>query len=336
VDHTVAALLVATLLAVIFPSGVFHQLFESGDVAVLEEVAGFLPTKDVEGGVTPRCAVVIHVALEEFEEVRGQIEFPGFFALVENFLEEFLGAFTAQEVFLIGSFLVAVAGGEHHALDLQFHHFIKKFTDAGGVSSFKEGGVGGDTESASDGFFNAFECGFVGAIATDGGVVFGFESVHVDAEGEIFGGFKEIDFAFEEEGVGAEVYVFFAGDEAFDDFVDLGMDEGFTSGDGDHWGPALIRCVPALLGGESFVENVIGILDFTAACAGKVATEERFEHEDERIAFVATEFLSENIRRNRPSLANRNWHRGSSEATNTIAYVNGTRGERKITQVPNG
>ena len=36
VDHAVAALLVAALLAVIFPSGVFHQLFEGGDVAVLE------------------------------------------------------------------------------------------------------------------------------------------------------------------------------------------------------------------------------------------------------------------------------------------------------------
>lgn len=228
-------------------------------------------------------------------------------------------------MFLVGSFLVAVAWGEHHTLDLQFHHFIKKFADAGGVGSFKEGGVGGNTESTSDGFFNAFECGFVGSIATDGGVVFGFESVHVDAEGEIFGGFKEIDFAFEEEGVGAEVYVFFTGDEAFDDFIDLGMDQGFTAGDGDHRGPALIRRVPALLGCESFIENVIGILDFAATCAGKVTTEEGFEHEDKGIAFVATDFLSENIGGNCPSLANRNWHRRSSEATNTIAYVNGTR-----------
>jgi len=244
--------------------------------------------------------------------------------LVENFLEEFLGAFAAQEVFLVRGFLVAVAGGEHHALDFQFHHFVKKFADAGGVCSFKEGGVGRDTESASDGFFNAFECGFVCAIATDGSVVFGLESVHMDAEGEIFGGFKEIDFAFEEEGVGAEVDVFFAGDEAFDDFIDLGMDEWFTSRDGDHGGPALIRCVPALLGGESFIKNVIRILNLTASCAGKVATEEGLEHEDKGIAFVAPEFLSENIRGNRPSLANRNWHRGSSEATNTIAYVNGT------------
>ena len=117
-DHTVATLLIAALLAVIFPSGVFHQLFEGRDVAVLEEVTGFLPTKDVEGGVAPRCAVVIHVALEEFEKVGGEIEFPGFFALVKNFLEEFLGALTAQEVFLVGSLLIAVAGGKHHALNL--------------------------------------------------------------------------------------------------------------------------------------------------------------------------------------------------------------------------
>ena len=36
VDHAVAALFVSALLAVIFPSGVFHQLFEGRDVAVLE------------------------------------------------------------------------------------------------------------------------------------------------------------------------------------------------------------------------------------------------------------------------------------------------------------
>jgi hypothetical protein len=153
----------------------------------------------------------------------------------------------------------------------------------------------------------------------------------VDAKGEIFGGFKEIDFAFEEQCVSAEVDVFFAGDEALDDFIDLGMDQGFTSRDGDHGSPALIRRVPALLGCESFIKNVIRILDFTATCAGKVATEKGLEHEDEGITFVATEFLSENIGGNRPSLANRNWHRGSSEATNTIAYVNGSRNEIKKT-----
>ena len=326
VDHAVAALLVAALLAVLFPHGVGHEFFKGGDVTVLEEVAGFLPTEDVVGGVTPRSAVVIDVALEEFEEVRREIEFPGFFALVKDFLEKFFGAFPAKEMFLIGRFLVAVTRGEHHALNLELHHLIKKFANAGGIGAFKEGGVGGDAEAAGDGLLNAFEGGFVGAIAADGGVVFGFEPVHVHAEGEIFSWLKEIDLTFEEEGVGAEVNVFLAGDEAFDNFIDLGMDEGFAAGNGDHGGPALVRRGPALFGGKAFVEDVVGVLDLAATRAGEVTTEEGFEHEDEGVASVASELLTENIGGNRPSLANRNWHKRSSEATNTIAYVNGTRG----------
>jgi hypothetical protein len=65
--------------------------------------------------------------------------------------------------------------------------------------------------------------------AADGGVVFRFQSVHVNAEGEIFGRLKEINLSFQKEGIGTEINVFFAGDESFDDLVDLGMNQGFAS-----------------------------------------------------------------------------------------------------------
>jgi len=93
VHHAVAALHVATFLPIIFPHGIGHELLEGGDVAVLQEVAGFLPTEDVIGGVAPGGAIVVDVALEELEEVRGEIKLPRFFAAFENFLEEFFGAF---------------------------------------------------------------------------------------------------------------------------------------------------------------------------------------------------------------------------------------------------
>jgi hypothetical protein len=147
----------------------------------------------------------------------------------------------------------------------------------------------------------------------------------VDAEGEEFGGFKEVELAFEKEGVGAEIDVFFAGDEALDDFIDLRMNEGFAAGDGNHGGTALVSRRPALFRSEAFAENVIGILDFTAAGAGEVATKEGLEHENERVALVAAEFLPEDIRSDGPSLADGNWHMGSGKATNPDRYVNGTR-----------
>jgi hypothetical protein len=60
---------------------------ESGDVTVLEEVTRFLPTEDVVGGISPRSTIVIDVTLQEFEKVRGEIEFPRFFSVGQNLME---------------------------------------------------------------------------------------------------------------------------------------------------------------------------------------------------------------------------------------------------------
>jgi len=63
---------------------------------------------------------------------------------------------------------------------------------------------------------------------------------------------------------------------------------------------------------------VVRVLDFATARTGEVATEEGLEHEDERVSFVAAQFLPENIGSDRPSLTDRDWHRRKSEATNTF------------------
>ena len=185
--------------------------------------------------------------------------------------------------------------------------------------------AGGDAETALDGLTDGLHGDLVGAVAADGGIVLGLEPVHVDAEGEEFGGLKEVEFAFEEESVGAEVDVFFAGDEAFDNLVDFRVDEGLTPGNGDHGGAAFVGGGPALFGGEALAENVVRVLDFSATGTGKVATEERLEHEDERIAFVPAQFLPENVGGDRPCLADGNWHKRSEKATNPDRYVNGSR-----------
>jgi len=103
------------------------------------------------------------------------------------------------------------------------------------------------------------------------------------------------------------------------------MDERFAAGDGNHRGAALVSGGPALLRSEALAENVVGILDFAASGAGEVAAKEGLEHKDEGIAFVPAELLPENIRGDRPSLADGNWHMGSGKATNPDQYVNGTR-----------
>lgn len=154
-NHAVAALLVATFLAVLLPRGVLHELLEGGDVAVLEEITRFLPTEDVEGGISPRGTIVIDVALEEFKEVGGKIKFPRFFAVREDLVEQLFRSIAPEEVLLVGGFLVTVPRGKHHAFHFQFHHLIKKFANARGICSFEKSGIGGDAEPAGNSFLNS-------------------------------------------------------------------------------------------------------------------------------------------------------------------------------------
>jgi hypothetical protein len=137
-------------------------------------------------------------------------------------------------------------------------------------------------------------------------------AVHVDAEGEVFAGLEEIDFFLQKQGVGAEVDVFFALDEAFNDFLDLGMEEGFAAGDGDHGSAAFFNSIEALLGSEVFLEDVWRVLDFAAAGAGEVTAEEGFEHEDEGVPFIAAELLFEHVRGDGPHLGEGYGHRHPS------------------------
>src|SRR5260370_19283561 len=59
-----------------------------------------------------------------------------------------------------------------------------------------------------------------------------------------------------------------------------------------------------------FLEDVGWILDLAAACAGKIAAEERFQHQDERVAFASGKFLFQDVAGNRRHL--RNGYRQSS------------------------
>jgi len=133
-------------------------------------------------------------------------------------------------------------------------------------------------------------------------------AVHVDAEGEIFARLEEIDLFFEQQRVGAELDVFFSGDEAGDDLVDLRMQQRLAAGDADHGGFAFLDGFEALLGCQVFLENVGGVLDFSAAGAGEIAAEEWLEHEDERISLSAGEFLPQHVACDGPHLGDWNSH----------------------------
>src|SRR5208283_4268369 len=70
----------------------------------------------------------------------------------------------------------------------------------------------------------------------------------------------------------------------------------------------LVHRAQALFRSELLPEHVSGVLDFAATRAGQVAAEERLQHQNQRIALAALEFLLQDVRCDRPHLGNRNSH----------------------------
>ncbi len=179
------------------------------------------------------------------------------------------------------------------------HHFVEEGADGFGIGAVEERGVSGDAEAAAEGFFDGVDGDVVSTFAADSEIMLFALAVEVHAEGQVFAGLEEIDFFLQQQGVGAEVNVFLAGDQAFDDLADLRVHQRLAAGDGDHGGAAFVDGAEAFFGGEVLLQDVGGVLDLAASGAGQVAAEQRFEHEDQRILLAAGELLAQDIARRR-------------------------------------
>src|ERR1700693_4229637 len=111
-----------------------------------------------------------------------------------------------------------------------------------------------------------------------------------------------MDFFFQQQRVGAEINVFLARDQTFNNLGDLGVHERFAAGDGDHGGSAFIDGAEALFWRKIFLQDVGGVLDLAASGAGQVAAEQRLEHEHKRVLLAPSELLPQDVGRYSPNL----------------------------------
>ena len=127
-------------------------------------------------------------------------------------------------------------------------------------------------------------------------------SVHVNGEGEVLAGLEQVQLFLQQERVGAEINVFLARDQAFDDLSDLRVHERLATGNAHQRNAAFFDCLEALLGREILLEDVRRVLDLAASGASQVAAEERLQHEDEWVALTSLQLLLQDVRSDGPHL----------------------------------
>src|SRR5213075_1092160 len=107
----------------------FHQLAEGLRIALAEQIAGLLPAEDVARRHAPGGAVRFLIASEEIEEHAGVHELPPLaLAEGEHLAEQLLGILAGEEVLLVGSALIGIAGRDRNA-DAHFLAEIEKLRD---------------------------------------------------------------------------------------------------------------------------------------------------------------------------------------------------------------
>src|SRR5438552_3106058 len=96
----------------------------------------------------------------------------------------------------------------------------------------------------------------------------------MDTECQVWRWFKQMELAFEQHGIGAQIDEFLALCQPRDDGVDLRMDEGFAAGDGHDRCTTFLRGFEAFLRREAFAEDFGWILDLPATSAFQITTEQ--------------------------------------------------------------
>src|SRR5258707_11342082 len=100
VHHTVCALGITGLRAIVFPFRCVQQLLKRIGIAVLEQIARFLPAEDVGRGHSPWRASIGALPHQELEEKGRMFESPALLAVRQDRAEQPPRARPAQEVLL--------------------------------------------------------------------------------------------------------------------------------------------------------------------------------------------------------------------------------------------
>ena len=78
-------------------------------------------------------------------------------------------------------------------------------------------------------------------------------------------------------------------------FGDLAVQQRLPAGNRHHRRAALIHSLKASLDAQALIEDLVGIIDLAAAGAGEIATEQRLQHQHQRIALAPRQVLAEDV-----------------------------------------
>src|SRR6516165_2721892 len=216
-------------------------------------------------------------------------------AALEYAAEQFLGSAAVQEMLLVGCPLIGVSRRHGDAVDADLRDRVEEASDALRLGCVEQGRIDVDTKATGLRQLDRRDSTIVNAVLAHQAVMVIAVAVEMDCPGEISAGSEQLDFFLEQQSVGAEVNEFLLRRNALDNLVDLAVQQRFATRDHHHWSTTFIDGREALVDAQALIEDRVRVVDLVATGAGEVATEERLEHQNERISPDTPQMLPDNI-----------------------------------------
>src|SRR6516225_2108793 len=208
--------------------------------------------------------------------------------------KQLFGLGAVQEVLLIRCALIGVSR-RHRNADTKLGGEVEEFRDLLCRVAVENRGVDVDGEAARFRSLDRGHRAIEHALLRHRFVVVLAQTVEMHREEQIGRGLEQIELLLQKQRIGAERNEFLALDQTAHDLADLLVDQRFPAGNGDHRRAALIGGIPTFLRRHAAIEDRVRIVDLAATGASEVATEQRLQHQNKRVALPAKQSLLDQI-----------------------------------------
>ena len=212
----------------------------------------------------------------------------------EDATEQFLGLAAIEEVILIGSAFIGIAGRDRDA-DAQFFGAIEERGNVFSGVAVENRCVDVDGKAFCLRRLNRANGNVEHTLLRNCLVVMLFQAIEMDGEEQIRRRLEQMQLLLKQKRVGAKRDKLLARDNAFDDLADFAVDQRLAARDRHHRRAAFVDRVEAILDRKTLIEDRIRVVDLAAADASEIAAKQRLQHQDQRIALVTQELLLEQV-----------------------------------------
>src|ERR1039457_5649246 len=205
-------------------------------------------------------------------------------AELEDFAKQPLAGSAPQKDILARGVAVAVARRDGNAFDAELHGLIEEIGDLARFLAAEQRAIDRYPKALAARETNRGHGLIEYALLANRLIVALPAAVQVNRKCQIRRRAIFVDVFGEQNRVGAQIYKFFARNDAGDDLRHFPVNQRFPAGNGHHRRAAFVDRAQRIFDADALLQDFLRVIDLAASGTGQIVLEQRLQHEHQRVA----------------------------------------------------